>query len=55
MSYGELHSMEYMLVYEGTVRYVMRLSSGRQNGYPAAEAVRCRHQNGCSMVTGLII
>jgi hypothetical protein len=42
--------MEYMLVYEGTVRYVMRLSSGRQNAYPAAEAVRCRNRNGCSRV-----
>jgi hypothetical protein len=50
MSYGELNSMEYMLVYEGTVRYVMRLSSGRQNAYPAAEAVRCRNRNGCSRV-----
>jgi hypothetical protein len=42
--------MEYMLVYEGTVRYVVRLSSGRQNTYPTAEAVRCRNQNGCSRV-----
>ena len=41
-----LYGGQYVLVYEGTsrcVRYVMMLSSDKQNAYQAAKAVRCRN------------